>query len=251
MKPLSTTTRNPGLMLDLLIHSRHDDKTLQPRAYRNSTGFDTPPSEMTSPTFNNWSKALRHETSASDCELPEVVSLADSPTVAVLGVGYVGTHLVNTFATKYPVIGFDVSKTRINDLTHAQSRVSELVLDQIEYTWDACALRKATHFLISVPTLLRHDRTIDASYISKALQTVMKHARPGSTIVIESSVAVGMTRELLGPMALQMGFFAGMSPEVHGLLHLLPCCIILILESELIPVVSVHQSHRYLKLSLV
>ncbi|KAH7466303.1 hypothetical protein FOMA001_g16705 [Fusarium oxysporum f. sp. matthiolae] len=40
-------------------------------------------------------------------------------------------------------------------------------------------------------------------------------ARRGSTIVIESSVAVGMTRELVGPIAKRLALFAGMSPEVR------------------------------------
>ncbi|KAH6893420.1 hypothetical protein B0T10DRAFT_604637 [Thelonectria olida] len=38
-------------------------------------------------------------------------------------------------------------------------------------------------------------------------------ARRGSSVVIESSVAVGMTRQLLGPLAVSKGPFAGMSPE--------------------------------------
>jgi UDP-N-acetyl-D-mannosaminuronate dehydrogenase len=35
-----------------------------------------------------------------------------------------------------------------------------------------------------------------------------------SIVVIESTVAVGMTRELLGPLAASRGILAGMSPEV-------------------------------------
>ena len=46
-----------------------------------------------------------------------------------------------------------------------------------------------------------------------ALETISRNARVGSTIVIESSVVIGMTRELLGPLALAQGFFVGMSPE--------------------------------------
>ncbi|KAH6995281.1 hypothetical protein EDB80DRAFT_755357 [Ilyonectria destructans] len=141
------------------------------------------------------------------------ISPGDAPTVAVLGVGYVGTHLVSTFATKYPVIGFDVSRTRINDLLAAQMQDPVEEQKNIKYTSDTAPLRRATHFLISVPTLLRPDRTVDASFLCNALQTVENHARPGATVVIESSIAVGMTRELLGPLAMRRGLFAGMSPE--------------------------------------
>jgi UDP-N-acetyl-D-mannosaminuronate dehydrogenase len=42
---------------------------------------------------------------------------------------------------------------------------------------------------------------------------VEKHARPVSTVVIESSVAVGMTRSLVGPLMSTKGLKGGMSPE--------------------------------------
>lgn len=134
-----------------------------------------------------------------------VVSPGDASTVAVLGVGYVRTHLVSTFATKYPVIGFDVSKNRINNLLAAQMHDPVEEQKDIKYTSDTALLRRATHFLISVPTLLRPDRTVDASFLCSALQTVEKHARRGATVVIESSIAVGMTREVLGPLAIEGG----------------------------------------------
>jgi hypothetical protein len=137
------------------------------------------------------------------------VSPTDEPLVAVIGVGYVGTHLVGSFSSRYRVIGFDVSERRIRDLRQG-IRGNEA----ISFSRDQSDLVPATHFLISVPTLLRPDKTIDSSYLCDALKMVGKVARRGSTVVIESSVAVGMTRQLLGPLAMSKGLFAGMSPEV-------------------------------------
>ncbi|KXJ93394.1 hypothetical protein Micbo1qcDRAFT_203474 [Microdochium bolleyi] len=130
------------------------------------------------------------------------------PFVAVIGVGYVGTHLVENFSREYDTLGFDISPKRVADL---QQQFQDN--GRVRLTSNTQDLREATHFLISVPTLLRPDRTIDASYLSSALQIVAAHARRGSTVVIESSVAIGMTRNLLGPIAKAHGFFAGMSPE--------------------------------------
>ncbi|KAM5353905.1 hypothetical protein ACJ41O_000555 [Fusarium nematophilum] len=146
---------------------------------------------------------IDEETSPSTRISPE-----DDPVIAVIGVGYVGTHLVSSFSSLYQVIGFDVSAQRISELgAEYQDH------DNIQFSQDPGDLSKATHFLISVPTLLRPDKTIDSSYLRDALKTVGKVARPGSTVVIESSVAVGMTRQLLGPLAASRRFFAGMSPE--------------------------------------
>ena len=133
----------------------------------------------------------------------------NKPVVAVLGVGYVGTHLVESFSSRYNVIGFDVSHLRVRQLRHQYQGNPSL-----EFTDNSRDLAQATHFLISVPTLLRPDRTIDSSYLRDAIKTIGTVARRGSTIVVESSVAVGMTRQLLGPLAKASGFFAGMSPEV-------------------------------------
>ncbi|KGQ08013.1 Protein CapL [Beauveria bassiana D1-5] len=129
------------------------------------------------------------------------------PTVAVIGVGYVGEHLVNAFAGHCPVIGFDVSASRIQKLQLDHRSAAA------RFTSNAGDIAPATHFLIAVPTLLLPDQQVDSSYLRQAVAIVARHARPGSTVVIESSVAVGMTRALLGPVAAAKSLFAGMSPE--------------------------------------
>ncbi|KAI1134891.1 nucleotide sugar dehydrogenase [Hypoxylon sp. FL0543] len=136
------------------------------------------------------------------------ISKDEEPLVAIIGCGYVGSQLISCFSNQYDVIGFDVSKEQLQKL-----RKEYEGNDRVAFTLDTRDLAKATHFLISVPTLLKADKTIDTSYIKSALANIRRYARGGSTVVIESSVAVGMTRQLLGPLAEEKGFFAGMSPE--------------------------------------
>ena len=138
----------------------------------------------------------------------EQISGVTEPLVAVIGVGYVGEHLVSVFSNKHQVIGYDVSETRTEILSKKFAGNT-----RVQLTTKATGLKQATHFLIAVPTLLLPDKTIDSSFLRSALAAVSLHARRGAVVVIESSVAVGMTRELLGPLAKQRGFFAGMSPE--------------------------------------
>ncbi|KAL8391768.1 hypothetical protein RB595_002105 [Gaeumannomyces hyphopodioides] len=132
------------------------------------------------------------------------------PLVAVIGVGYVGTHLVSNFSSCWDVCGFDLSKDRVAQLS---SEVEFRQNPKVCFSSSPADLADATHYLISVPTLLRADKTVDTSHLRSAIETVFRYARPGATVVIESSVAVGMTRELLGPLAKARGCFAGMSPE--------------------------------------
>ncbi|KAG5953911.1 hypothetical protein E4U53_007823 [Claviceps sorghi] len=128
--------------------------------------------------------------------------------VAVIGVGYVGQHLVEVFSRKFHIIGYDISQDRLDEVKRVFSGNA-----RVQFTISPVEIRRATHFLIAVPTLLLPDKRIDSSYLRSALHTVAENAAPGATIVIESSVAVGMTRELLGPLAVKRGFYAGMSPE--------------------------------------
>ncbi|KAI1500526.1 hypothetical protein F5X99DRAFT_429477 [Biscogniauxia marginata] len=133
----------------------------------------------------------------------------EEPLVAVIGCGYVGTHLISAFSSQYDVLGFDVSESQLERVKQEYGGEES----RMKFTLDPRDLTKATHFLVSVPTLLQADQTVSTSYISSALSSIATYARNGATIVIESSVAVGMTRQLVGPMAKERGFFVGMSPE--------------------------------------
>lgn len=135
----------------------------------------------------------------------------EMPLVAVLGIGYVGLHLVSAFAKHYKVIAFDISEKRL-------AKVGEQLPDSanIYFTSHNSDLALATHYLVAVPTPLISGTTeIDTSMIRSALETICSLARKGATIVIESSVSVGMTRSLLGKIAQEHGLRAGMSPEVR------------------------------------
>lgn len=126
--------------------------------------------------------------------------------VCVVGVGFVGESLLREFSHVHPTIGFDISEKRIKELRAKYAGQKDLIL-----TTNEADLELATHFLVSVPTLLKPDHSVDFSHLKSALSTVFRHARPGTTIVIESSVSVGTTRQMF--QATQHLFNCGMSPE--------------------------------------
>ncbi|PWN27064.1 nucleotide sugar dehydrogenase, partial [Jaminaea rosea] len=138
-------------------------------------------------------------------------------TVLVVGVGYVGRHLVERFSDACDVVGLDLSASRCDLLCREFkadglsniTMISDIEQDERCSTFDLA--------LISVPTLLLADnKTVDTKHIRAAVEVVSQRARPGSTVVIESSVTVGMTRALLGPEGANLrarGIFVGFSPE--------------------------------------
>jgi len=167
----------------------------------NTNGIDSPPPEIVTEYFIG--------RTSSPKALP--VHGSETPLIAVIGVGYVGLHLVTTFASKFDIIAFDLSKRRL------EAVADELApFPSVRLTSEASDLANATHFLVSVPTTLLPNKRVDMSNIRSALTTVGLYARSGATVVIESSVSVGMTRQLLGPLMKSRGLKAGMSPEVSN-----------------------------------
>ncbi|KAJ3173893.1 hypothetical protein HDU87_007303 [Geranomyces variabilis] len=129
-------------------------------------------------------------------------------TVVICGVGYVGLHLVETFSKRFRVIAFDVSEARCELLRKQFAGSPRVVVTSKpdDMTgFDLCC--------ISVPTLLKKGNDgIDASYVEKAVEIVGRYAAPNSTVVMESSVTVGMTRDFLAPLR-DKQVFVGFSPE--------------------------------------
>lgn len=198
---------SPILFHDVLVDSRRDSHSdlsnILPDRFP-----PTPPPDSEKDISVFWSQSY---------SIPPTLT----PVVAVIGVGYIGTHLVAAFARQYKVIAYDVSDERLK-------LVARDFLDlPVSFTSDAARISEASHFLIAVPTILTEDRSIDAKYLQAAINTVEKYARPGSTIIVESSVAVGMTRQLLGPLMKSRNFKVGMSPEVRLVLIIVSSLVLI------------------------
>lgn len=164
---------------------------------------------------HDWSDALAADTPppeayfSNPCPIQATPVSDDEPAlVAVIGIGYVGIQLVTAFAEHYRVIAYDISEKRINTVTPTLKN-----LPSVTCTTNPTELAGATHFLLAVPTILHPDKRINTSHLRTAVYTVGLYARPKATIVIESSVAVGMTRRLLTDLMVAQGLRGGMSPE--------------------------------------
>ncbi|KAK4937717.1 hypothetical protein LTR10_021727 [Elasticomyces elasticus] len=178
--------------------SFHTDMVRPQDVWNDSMTADTPPPES----------YFRSPGSVQSTPVTE-----DEPAlVAVIGVGYVGIQLVTAFAKHYRVIAYDISEKRIK--TIAQT-LKDLPL--VTCTTNPTELAGATHFLLAVPTILHPDKRIDTSHLRTAVYTVGLYARPRATIVIESSVAVGMTRRLLADLMIAQGLRGDIPKILSGL----------------------------------
>jgi UDP-N-acetyl-D-galactosamine dehydrogenase len=148
--------------------------------------------------------------------------------IAVIGLGYVGLPLAVEFAKKYPVVGFDIFQTRIDELNNRFDRTLELSHDELEEAFN-CGIQFSAHqeeireytiFIVTVPTPIDKSNRPDLTPLIKASETVGKVLKPNDIVIYESTVYPGVTEEVCVPvlekvsgLVFNKDFFCGYSPE--------------------------------------
>ena len=154
--------------------------------------------------------------------------------IAVIGLGYVGLPLARLFATKYPVVGFDINRARIDELnsgTDATLEVADDVLQSVlvKSPSDAIGLycsanlddiKDCNYYIVTVPTPVDKNNRPDLTPLYKSSETVGKVLGKGDIVIYESTVYPGVTEEECIPVLERVSglkfnedFFAGYSPE--------------------------------------
>ena len=149
--------------------------------------------------------------------------------VAVLGLGYVGLPLAETFAwAGFPVLGFDIDPDKVARLREGETYIGHICADRIKEladsgrfhpTTDADELAEADALVICVPTPLGEAHDPDLSFIVNTARTIRGVLRPGQLVVLESSTYPGTTDDVLRPILEETGleagrdFFLAYSPE--------------------------------------
>ncbi|MFZ5945149.1 MAG: nucleotide sugar dehydrogenase [Bacillota bacterium] len=145
--------------------------------------------------------------------------------VAIVGLGYVGLPIAVAFGESQPIVGFDISKHRIETLQRnidytGEIPQEELAQTRINYTTDPVMLRECNFIIVAVPTPINEAKQPDLTPLIKASETVGKYMQKGTIIVYESTVYPGATEEVCVPIlekhsGLKFGreFFVGYSPE--------------------------------------
>jgi len=145
--------------------------------------------------------------------------------LAVVGLGYVGLPLAVALARHFDVIGFDISKERVRELSQGRDRTGEVDGDALAacdaaFTADPSQLKRAGVVIVAVPTPIDENRSPDLRPVVGATRTVGDNLAPGSVVCYESTVYPGLTEEICVPLleersGLTCGrdFFVGYSPE--------------------------------------
>ena len=151
--------------------------------------------------------------------------VAKEEKISVVGLGYVGLPLTIAFAKVADVVGFDISREKVEQY-HKGIDVTKEVGDKAVQettaflTWEEKYLKDCKFHVVAVPTPLKQDKTPDLTPVISASKTVGRNLTKGSYVVFESTVYPGVTEDICLPIleeesGLKCGedFIIGYSPE--------------------------------------
>ena len=154
--------------------------------------------------------------------------------IAIIGLGYVGLPLARLFATKYPVVGFDINTDRITELRSGvdstlevdnETLKSVLISEDSDEVGLFCTnqlnkIKDCNYYIITVPTPVDKNNRPILTPLIKASETVGNVLKKGDVVIYESTVYPGATEEDCVPVLEKVSglkfnkdFYAGYSPE--------------------------------------
>jgi len=153
--------------------------------------------------------------------------------IAVIGLGYVGLPLAVEFGKKYDVVGFDINKTRINELSKGEDHTKEADQDALKeatskrgtgiglwFSNNVEDLKAYNVYIVTVPTPIDQFKAPDLTPLLKASEMLGKVLKPKDIVIYESTVYPGCTEEDCVPvlerysgLKFNQDFYCGYSPE--------------------------------------
>lgn len=158
----------------------------------------------------------------------------DNDKIAIIGLGYVGLPLARLFATKYNVVGFDINKKRVEELSTGHDNTLEVESDILKAVLkpdlnnntglfcssDINDIANCNYYIVTVPTPIDKNKKPDLTPLYKSSETVGKVLKKGDIVIYESTVYPGVTEEECIPvlesvsgLKFNQDFYAGYSPE--------------------------------------
>jgi len=148
--------------------------------------------------------------------------------IAIIGLGYVGLPLAVEFSKKYSTIGFDINKSRVNELNNGADSTLEvddkalkLALDNGLILSDNLeSISPCNVYIVTVPTPIDDNKEPDLQPLKKASKMLGAILEKGDVVIYESTTYPGCTEEFCVPILesssqlnFNKDFYCGYSPE--------------------------------------
>ncbi|MGY3778648.1 nucleotide sugar dehydrogenase [Isobaculum melis] len=139
--------------------------------------------------------------------------------IGIIGLGYVGLPTCLTYAKKgYHVLGFDIDELKVANINNGLSYIEDVTSNELSEqvrkgtllaTNDFSEIHSRDILLIDVPTPVHDNRTPDLSYVKEAAENIVKYARKGQLIILESTTYPGTTEDYLVTALENKGYIIG------------------------------------------
>jgi len=158
--------------------------------------------------------------------MPSIFPSEKQPTIAIVGLGYVGLPLAVEFGKQMPILGLDLSADKVAayrrhiDPTGEVSTQDLQAATQLQCHTAPAVLKEADFIIIAVPTPVGVANQPDFTPLIKSSEAVGKHMKRGAIVVYESTVYPGATEEVCIPilekhsgLKWKRDFWVGYNPE--------------------------------------
>ncbi|MEM7524193.1 MAG: nucleotide sugar dehydrogenase [Pseudomonadota bacterium] len=151
--------------------------------------------------------------------------MANSPKIAIIGLGYVGLPLAVALARHYTVVGFDIDADRVAELRAGRDRTGEVDAAQLgasslKTSADVADIKGCDLYIVTVPTPIDAANRPDLGPVRSACRAVGGVMATGATVVLESTVYPGVTETICAEtlsaasgLSWPADFALGYSPE--------------------------------------
>ena len=125
--------------------------------------------------------------------------------IAIIGQGYVGLPLAIEFGKRFKTIGFDIDRTRIEELKFFYDRTKEASSEikkskKLSFTNLLSEIKNCNIYIITVPTPIDSFKTPDLDPIKSATLMIGGILKKNDIVIYESTVFPGCTEEICVPL---------------------------------------------------
>lgn len=148
--------------------------------------------------------------------------------IAIIGLGYVGLPLAIEFSKKFPTVGFDINKNRVNELNNGTDSTLEVNNKSLEsainkglvLSSNIESISTSNTYIVTVPTPIDDNKAPNLKPLEKASVMLSGILKKGDVVIYESTTYPGCTEEFCVPILESLNhlkynkdFFCGYSPE--------------------------------------